>query len=329
MPSFRLRCLARSYTVRDSLEKRKEHYHFNSTEDQGWGMKALQHDLCDLPVGLIDVDPSQPRKTFDADKLQELASSIEDEGLLQPISVRKDGERYIIIAGERRFKAVCSLNLETIPAMVLSVEVDRADMLQMIENVVRVDLNPIEEARGYKALVDSGMSLEDIAAAVGTSKYQVQWRVEMLGASPAYLDLVEKGHMTPSVAWSAARVPPAVQQAALAKIVRGGLNHKQAVWCIEKIEADEAQTDLFLESPAPPERLDDYEIRSRERFRDWFADLTEMAGFLLQEELDRPGILASSLRHEPETATQKLGEIRRQLGRIELAVSEAMFKESL
>ena len=155
-------------------------------------------DLCELRIDLIKPNPNQPRKRFDAESLGGLASSIEASGIVQPLLVRPlpDGS-YELIAGERRWRAAQQAGLEKVPAIVR--ESERAERLQvaLIENVVREDLNPIDEARACAALVDDlGLSKEELARRIGRSRPAVSNLIRLLELPDEALALLEHGELT-------------------------------------------------------------------------------------------------------------------------------------
>ncbi|HEX3242695.1 MAG TPA: ParB/RepB/Spo0J family partition protein [Solirubrobacterales bacterium] len=155
-------------------------------------------DLCELRTDLIKPNPNQPRKRFDAESLSGLASSIEASGVVQPLLVRPlaDGS-YELIAGERRWRAARQAGLEKVPAIVR--ESERAERLQvaLIENVVREDLNPIDEARACSALVDDlGLSKEELAKRIGRSRPAVSNLIRLLELPDDALALLESGELT-------------------------------------------------------------------------------------------------------------------------------------
>ena len=150
---------------------------------------AMANQVVRVRCAAITPDPEQPRKTFGEEALRELAKSLESNGLLQPIVVRPAPEskpkdlRYIIVAGERRWRAACYLGWETVPGIVRKdLSGDQATKLQLIENIVRVDLNPLEEARALKKMLDEGYTLQELSEATGMHPGQIPWRVKMLGA---------------------------------------------------------------------------------------------------------------------------------------------------
>jgi ParB family transcriptional regulator, chromosome partitioning protein len=155
-------------------------------------------DLRELPVGLIKPNPEQPRTSFDAEALAGLAGSIESSGVVQPLLVRPlpDGS-YELIAGERRWRAAQQAGLAKVPAIVR--DSDHAERLQvaLIENMVREDLNPVEEARACAALVeDLGLSKEELARRVGRSRPAVSNLIRLLDLPDETLELLEQGELS-------------------------------------------------------------------------------------------------------------------------------------
>ncbi len=145
-----------------------------------------------LKISLVDPKSDQPRKYFDKDALTELSASISENGLLQPILVREYAEgRYQIIAGERRFRASKLAGLTEIPAIVLDRDDRKAAEIALIENIQREDLNPLEEALGYKALAEEyNMTQEELAAKVGKSRSAVANMLRLLDLPDDVLALV-------------------------------------------------------------------------------------------------------------------------------------------
>lgn len=159
----------------------------------------LTHDeLRQLPTGSIDVNPNQPRKSFDDDALNALASSIAANGVIQPLLVKPlEAGRYELVAGERRLRASKLAGVESVPAYV------RADLtantleLALVENMARVDLNPIDAARACAALVDElSLSKEDVAKRVGKSRVAVSNLIRLLNLPDEVIQMLEDGMLT-------------------------------------------------------------------------------------------------------------------------------------
>ena len=158
--------------------------------------------ISSLRISQIDPKSDQPRKYFDKESLESLARSIADCGVLQPILVREYGEgRYQIIAGERRFRASKLAGLAEIPAIVLEKDDRAAAQIALIENVQREDLNPIEEAMGYKSLIDEyGMTQEELAEQVGKSRPAITNSMRLLELPAEVLTLVASGELSAGAA---------------------------------------------------------------------------------------------------------------------------------
>jgi ParB family transcriptional regulator, chromosome partitioning protein len=154
--------------------------------------------LREIPVELIGPNPRQPRRSFDEDKLAELAESIRARGVLQPIVVSPlPGGRYELVAGERRLRAARLAELESVPAVVR--EADDWDRLELAlaENMAREDLNPIEEARACAMLVDDlGLTKEEVGRRVGRSRVAISNLVRLLELPEETLELIEHGHLS-------------------------------------------------------------------------------------------------------------------------------------
>jgi len=151
-----------------------------------------------VPIDLVQRNPSQPRKHFDESELNDLASSIRSHGVLQPILVRPiPGGKFEIVAGERRWRAAQRAGLHTIPAVVR--ELNELEVLEIaiVENVQRMDLNPIEEAQGFQALIDRfGRTQEDIAEAVGKSRPHIANMLRLLKLPEDLQEMVRDGRLS-------------------------------------------------------------------------------------------------------------------------------------
>jgi ParB family transcriptional regulator, chromosome partitioning protein len=155
-------------------------------------------ELRELPVGTIKPNPNQPRKTFDLEALAGLASSIETSGVVQPLLVRPlhDGS-YELIAGERRWRAARQAGLEKVPAIVRDSEQAERLQVALIENMVREDLNPVDEARACATLVEElGLSKEELAKRVGRSRPAVSNLIRLLDLPDEALELLESGELS-------------------------------------------------------------------------------------------------------------------------------------
>ncbi|HBC31171.1 MAG TPA: chromosome partitioning protein ParB [Clostridiales bacterium] len=128
----------------------------------------------EIDIDLISPNPNQPRKVFEQDKLNELTESIKKYGVIQPIILRKEGELFTIIAGERRWRACKNANIKTIPSIVRDIENKNASEIALIENIQREDLNPIDEANAYEFVMERyGITQEQVSNIVGKSRVYV------------------------------------------------------------------------------------------------------------------------------------------------------------
>ena len=150
-----------------------------------------------IPLSSIDTNPTQPRKNFDPDALATLADSIAANGLLQPILVRPVGDRYEIIAGERRFRASKMAGLDSIPAMITDADDKKAASLAIIENIQRESLNPYEEAEAFRSLMgDYRMTQEEVAERIGKSRSAVANSLRLLDLPDVVARLLVDGKLS-------------------------------------------------------------------------------------------------------------------------------------
>ncbi|MBQ5406786.1 MAG: ParB/RepB/Spo0J family partition protein [Oscillospiraceae bacterium] len=155
-------------------------------------------ELLTLPISKVEPRSEQPREYFDEQALSELADSIAQYGVIQPIVARRlESGYYQIIAGERRWRAARMAGLEEVPVRVLEADDRRTAELALVENLLREDLNPIEEAKGYQSLInDYGLTQEEAARSVGRSRPAVTNSLRLLSLSPAVMELVEKKELS-------------------------------------------------------------------------------------------------------------------------------------
>ncbi len=179
-----------------------------------------------VPLSLLDANRRQPRRRFDDDGLEELSRSIAKTGILQPILVTKEGERYRILAGERRVRAARLAGLAEVPVVVREGVTDRDHLLlALIENVQRRDLTVLEEAEAYRHLrEDFGLTQEDVAERVGKDRATVANALRLLKLPVPVREALENGEITAGHARALLALPSAADQESLAKeIVRRGL----------------------------------------------------------------------------------------------------------
>lgn len=145
-----------------------------------------------LPLDLVDPNPWQPRQHTDADRLQELADDVRARGILQPLIVRRLGDRYQVVAGGRRYAAAIAAGLTEVPALIVDWDDKTAREASIRENVHREDMDPEDEGNYYRALQDQGLSLRDIAADIGKSYQYVNRRIKLV-SDPALLRAYREG----------------------------------------------------------------------------------------------------------------------------------------
>ena len=174
-----------------------------------------------LPISKVEPRADQPRYSFDEEALEALSESIRQYGLIQPITVRKlDGGFYQIIAGERRWRAARMAGLAEVPVRIIEADDKRAMELALVENLQREDLNPIEEARGYRTLMDEySMTQEQASASVGKSRSAVANSLRLLSLSEAVSAMVENGSLSAGHARALLPLKEAKQQLEIAEVV--------------------------------------------------------------------------------------------------------------
>ncbi len=158
---------------------------------------AVSGGTSELDLSQIEPDRSQPRKSFDPEALAELAASIKEHGVLQPILVRPSGSSYVIVAGERRWRAARQAGLTRVPVLIKDLTDQESLSVAMVENLQREDLNPVEEAQGYRNLAEAtGWTQEEISRRVGKSRSAVANSMRMLSLPDSVLALLRDGKIT-------------------------------------------------------------------------------------------------------------------------------------
>ena len=208
-----------------------------------------------LPISQVESYSAQPRKLFDEDALAELADSIREHGVIQPLTVRKLSSGYYqIIAGERRWRAARLAGLTEIPAVVIEADDQKAAELALVENLQREDLNPMEEAAGYQSLIQTyHMTQEEAARRVGKSRSAVANAMRLLGLQPGVRKLVEEGSLSAGHARALLPLSPALQTKAAETVVQGQLSVRQTEVLAKKLLTEPAEEP---EIPEPPQEVD-------------------------------------------------------------------------
>ena len=205
-----------------------------------------------LPISQVESCSSQPRKHFDEAALAELADSIRQHGIIQPLTVRKLASGYYqIIAGERRWRAARMAGLHEVPVIVMEADDRKAAELAMIENLQREDLNPMEEAAGFQALMEQHhMTQEEAAQRVGKSRSAVANALRLLSLTPAVAKLVEEGALSAGHARALLPLSPALQEKAAEAVISGGLSVRQTEALAKRLSAEKK------DKPAAPTGVD-------------------------------------------------------------------------
>ena len=193
-----------------------------------------------LPISQVESCSSQPRKHFDEASLAELAASIQEHGIIQPLTVRKLASGYYqIIAGERRWRAARLAGLSEVPVIVIEADDRKAAELAMIENLQREDLNPMEEAAGFQSLIETyHMTQEEAAARVGKSRSAVTNALRLLSLTPSVRKLVEEGTLSAGHARALLPLSPALQESAAGAVVSGGLSVRQTEALAKRLSSE-------------------------------------------------------------------------------------------
>ncbi len=220
------------------------------------GQRVVEIDISD-----IEPNPHQPRTEFDPDAVDELAQSIREKGIIQPVTVRQFGTGYQLIAGERRLRAARQADLQTVPALIRNVGTDEEMMeISLIENVQREDLNPIEEARAYRALMEECyLTQEEVAQKVGKNRSTVANTLRLLNLSSEVREALQTDQISMGHARALLGLDNDQQQAALCQqIIAQELS-------VRRVEAlVKAYRDGKTDRPDPPPRARDPQIVSIE-----------------------------------------------------------------
>ena len=171
----------------DIVEKKKD-------EDKG---KSTSNNPSYLPIELLVPNLNQPRKYFSTDELNSLASSIKETGIIQPILVRKNNDIYEIVAGERRWRAAQLAKIHEVPVLIKDLTNEEVVKISIVENIQRVDLNPIEEANSYHQLIrDFGYTQEKVSSSLGKSRSYIANSLRLLSLPKTIIKFLEEGKLT-------------------------------------------------------------------------------------------------------------------------------------
>ena len=274
-------------------------------------------EIVRLKLSEIKPDPEQPRQVFDQDGLEELANSIKSNGLLQPISVRATDGGYTIIAGERRYRATELTGADSIEAIIFEVEEMKAKELQLLENIVRRDLNPIETAQAYQSFMDKGYTAEDVGAIVGCRGCNVEWVTSLLRLRSDIQHLVAHNHIGVGVGQAIAELSLNGQARAIRVMLDNKLSPTECVHLCKQIWGEENQVDMF-----PEVKQTEEEQKARRQAK----SAIEKAGLALAElnrmEEENPGIIASAVATELDATEEKVDLLVKSLRKIKTTLTK-------
>ncbi len=225
----------------------------NSELGLGRGLNALLGDpglqpqgegSVSLPISQVEPGLNQPRKRFDEDALADLAESIRIHGVIQPLTVRRLSSGYYqIIAGERRWRAAKAAGLSEVPAVIIEADDRKVMEIGLIENLQREDLNPAEEARGYRVLMEEyGLTQEQVAERMGKSRPAIANTLRLLSLPEDLMKLVEEGTLSAGHARTILGAPsPDLQRRAAKKVIEGQLSVRQTEALVKALQKEKVE----------------------------------------------------------------------------------------
>lgn len=260
-------------------EKRSRFWSFGNENEEESVTKGQAVE--EVALAKIEPNPFQPRKVFAPEQLAELAESIKTYGLLQPVLLRRVGEKYQLISGERRYRAGILANLESIPAIVRELDDRQAAEMALVENLAREDLNYFEEAQGYLRLIrEFTMTQEEIARRMGKSQPTIANKLRLLTLPEEVRAAIDPGRITERHARSLLKLQsPQRQLQVLEKIYNDGLNVRQTDNYIEQL--------LFLDAQL---KIRNRHNRMNKAFKDMKIFLNTISSVV--EEIRRAGLAA-------------------------------------
>ncbi len=245
---------------------------FKTVIKDGVGAPAANTGYRDMSIDAIAPNPFQPRRDFNEVHLRELAESIRSEGLLQPIVVRKDGEKYQLIAGERRWRACRQLNLKTIPVRIVDASDASSATISLIENLQREGLNPIEEAIGFASLLrDFDLTQDQVGERVGKGRATVANALRLLQLEKEVQGYIRKGHLSRGHAKVLLSIEDEAQRTVLARrIVELGSSVRETERLAKQVKENRGQTAAKAgasKSPAEEAAVSELEDKISKRFK--------------------------------------------------------------
>jgi ParB/RepB/Spo0J family partition protein len=270
----------------------------------------------DILHSLIDANPDQPRKDFDEGKLRELAQSITASGLMEPLVVTPRGKRFLLVAGERRWRACKMANVTKVPVRIIEADDKAVAELSLLENLQREDLNVIEIATQYQRLLDMGNTREQIAQKMGHSHaWLIDERLSLLNLQPALRDYTVKGILSPGQAFQLSRLPKEEQGGLFDKIAAGKVNGIDKLKALVNVMLNPREQQSFLPEPTEKERA----INTKyDRMIDGLANLITQSF-----NADDLSVLTSILSPVAKANIEKIDQIVIHLTKIKRALLQA------
>ena len=223
----------------------------NETKDN---VQPIQDGVVEVDIKLVDPNKNQPRKTFNAESLKEMADSIRQHGIIQPLVVNENNGRYMIIAGERRFRGAIIAGLKTVPVVIKHYTEKQIKEVSLIENLQREDLNPVESAKAIRELMDVyGFTQESVADRIGKSRPAIANTLRLLSLTPEVLSLVEKGKLSAGHARCLVTITNADAQL---KLALAACDNKMTVRDLEKAVKDFFNPKSLTKKQSPEQSLE-------------------------------------------------------------------------
>jgi ParB family chromosome partitioning protein len=224
------------------------------TEEGGFEAGSLElADLIHVAVDMVDPNPFQPRREFDAAEIAALADSLRQHGMLQPIIIRQVGERFQLIAGERRLRAAVEANLHEVPARVLELDDQRVSELAMVENLQRTDLNPLEKATAFRSYLDRfGGTKEELAARLGLERSTISNLLRLLDLPEKIQEAVRVKKISQGHARALVTIEDRERQHSYClRVIQEGLSVRQTEALVQRGEPTPALTRVRKDPPQP------------------------------------------------------------------------------
>lgn len=284
-----------------------------------------------VPLAKITANPDQPRKVFKESELEELACSIFERGLMQPIKVRPVGDGFMIVMGERRYRAHCLLNERgqlkdgAIDCMVQSMDETEMAVQAIVENLQRVDISLMEEARAFQAMVDRGFTVAELAKAVGTLEFRIKEKLALLQLDEQVAHLIETRQLSMTTASLLLEVPKQKQCDIVKRIASGTLRGntsdiRAAVGMLKLVE----EQPTLMEMPPAPSKADNEALSRLESRVDQVVAMVA-AGF-------KDGECVAAKRVDPgrmTTLAEKLVLARQAVARMERQVRDVLAQSEM